>query len=135
MNSKFIFYLYASCLVGVGLFLFVLYGATGHSFDFEEAGSLSYFIFSISFLSTSFLFLVSSFFVKWKIMFVITKLFLSLVLCLLLFLLGVVVYLSIQHGFVLAEFLIVIFILLLIYVTIQYLLKRRFWTNYNKALK
>ncbi len=133
MNSKFIFYLYATCLVGVGLFLFVLYGATGHSFNFREEESLKYFIFSISFLTTSFLFLCSSLFARWRLMYVVAKFFLSLTLCLLLFLLGIVVYLSIKQGFVWADPFIMIFLLLLIYAAIQYLLKKDFWINNNRA--
>lgn len=127
MNSKLMFYLYAACLVGVGLFLFVLYGATGHDFNFEEKESLKYFLFSISFLTTSFLFLCSSFFVKWRPMRVIAKLFLSFTLCLLLLLLGIVVYLSIKQGFVWADPVIVIFLLVLIYGAVRYLRKNEFW--------
>lgn len=132
MNSKFVFYLYASCLVGVGLFLFVLYGATGHSFNFKEDESLKYFLFSISFLTASFLFLCSSLFVKWRPMYVITKLFLSLTLCLLLLLLGIVVYLSIKQGFVWADPIIVFFLLLLIYGAVRYLRRKEFWINATK---
>lgn len=133
MNSKIIFYLYAACLVGVGLFLFVLYGATGHSFNFKEPESLKYFIFSISFLTASFLFLCSSLFVRWKPMYVIAKFFLFLTLCLLLFLLGIVVYFSIKQGFVWADPFIMIFLLLLIYAAIQYLVRKEFWINKHKA--
>ena len=133
MNSKLIFYLYAACLVGVGLFLFVLYGATGHNFNFKDEESLKYFMFSISFLTTSFLFLCCSLFIKWRPMYVITKLFLSLTLCLLLLLLGIVVYLSFMQGFVWADPIIVFFLLLLIYGAIRYLLKKEFWINKNKA--
>lgn len=129
MNSKLIFYLYAVCLVGAGLFLFVLYGATGHSFDFKDEESLKYFLFSISFLTASFLFLCSSLFVKWRPMYVITKFFLSLILCLLLLLLGIVIYLSIKQGFVWADPIIMIFILLLIFGAVRYLRKKEFWIN------
>ncbi len=127
MNRKLVFYLYASCLVGVGLFLFVLYGATGHSFDFKDEESLKYFIFSVSFLTTSFLFLCSSLFMKWKLMYVITKIFLSVILCLLLFLVGVFINLSRKDGFVLPEAIIIIFLMSLIFGAVRYLLKKEFW--------
>lgn len=133
MKSKFLFYTYIAFLIGVGIFLFIVYGASGHNFNFEEEESLKYFIFSVSFLSTAILFLISSFFVKLRLIYIVAKVLLLFMLCLLLLLLGILIYFFIKQGGIWVVPFILIFLALLTYQTIRYLLQREFWIDKTKA--